>query len=169
MGFAAAKIRQKCETCKLLARFQQGDHLRGGALGGAESGETLADEGVAAELRGAGGAVEESVEVAGDVGGVHVGGNELGDSLGVGDEVDERDPAALEEVRLGPEGEASARHLVAHHLRDVEDGGFEGCRAAGDEGCAGRAENVVGAASDNSGGAPERRRRRRRCRERRRW
>ena len=64
--------------------------------------------------------------------------------LAVGNEIDERDVFALDEKFEGEADKSRHGRFVAHDLRHVEKGGFEGGSSACDKGCGGLCEQRIG-------------------------
>lgn len=91
---------------------------------------------------------EDGCEVMEDVVEGETVGEEFGNHLTVGNEIDERDETALDDMVEAPAEETGQRCLVAHHLRDVEEGRLEGCRAACDESGGGMGEERISAVHD---------------------
>ena len=90
--------------------------------------------------------------------GARVVGNEFGHNFPIGDEIDERDEGALQEVGTQFSYQNAAFHVVAHHLGHIEEGRFESGSAARDECGASVAEERKGLAADGANGELLRRR-----------
>ena len=75
-------------------------------------------------------------------------GKELGDDLFVGDEIDETDVFALDDVVKAPTDDLRHRRLVAHDLRHIEQCCLQGRCATRHQRCRGMSEKRIGLTKD---------------------
>ena len=121
----------------------------GGAVDGTGRAEALPDVGEAgAEGRAAGRVVEEAESFGGNALGREVFLNEFGNDRAPGDEIDHAEVGGANE-RLCEEGSEGSDAVDDNH-GSVEEGGFDGSRAAGNDGCIGGRQGVIGLVFDDA-------------------
>ena len=78
---------------------------------------------------------QDAEQGATNVGNAKAVGQQFLHDFAVGNEVNERDVTALDEMGVNPPHKMGHRRFVAHHLGHVEECGLEGGSAAGYKGC----------------------------------